>query len=203
MKCLKVCFAVLSLSAMVFAARDVVVGGGVNMSTYLGDDAEYTSPKLGFNVGASYSYPFKDKMGLLAGVNFVTKGAIIQEPDPIYTKKCFESLGYLAVPVQFSFSPIPAAALNAGLEIGLLLAAESKTENTNPVTGAMTAEMLDLRSDYSPFELGLAIGTTYIAAKKIVIGAGYTFGLTKVSSSNDINQRNSNLKVNVGYLISL
>jgi hypothetical protein len=204
MKFLKVSVAaVLLASVSSFAAMDLTIGGGLNLSnTMLSGD--YKMPDgvdktmlIGFNAGANARFAFNDMMGLVAGLNFETRGMKISEGD----LKLTTSANYLQIPVLFSYKLMPELAINIGPEVGIYLSGKGKAEMAGQSVEA------DLEN-VSTLDLGASIGVTYTFAEVVQVGGGFYWGF--LNTDNDPADAdmsgaatNMNIKITVGYLLKM
>jgi hypothetical protein len=198
---------VLVASFSSFAGMDLMVGGGLNMSNE-NLSGDYKLPSgvdqsmyIGFNAGANLLIPFGEQIGMVAGVNYETRGTKEKGSENGMSGTMTISGSYLQIPLLFSYKPIPALAINLGPELGFFLGGTAKTE----ATGYSHSE--DLK-DISTFDFGASLQVNYTIANMILVGAGYYWGFLNTDASEvpagitvDGSQTNNNIKIHVGYLI--
>jgi hypothetical protein len=216
MKCFNTVVAIgLFASVSSFAGIDCMIGGGLNMSniTLSGDHqlgtgnppyGQTQSMLIGFNAGANARLAFNDKMGLVAGLNFETRGEKIKTSytysDMEYTTTF--TMHYLQIPILFSYKVLPELAVNIGPEVGIFNGGTAKEEGDQ--TGSA-----DLKN-VSTLDIGASIQVTYTIAKMIVVGAGYDLGFMNTDNTTYDSgikpsgaAKNNNIKVTVAYLLHL
>jgi outer membrane immunogenic protein len=208
-KCFKMLVAVVLVASFSsFAGIDLTIGGGLNISDVnLSKDYKLASDQtksmlMGFNAGANARFAFNDKMGLVAGLNYETRGAKIKTSDLGFSETKTGNLAYLQIPVLFSYKFMPELAVNIGPEIGLLLRAKEKVEGDFDIDNGT----FDVKSSTSSLDLGASIQVTYTISNMIVVGAGYDYGFINTDKNpGDMKgaMTNSNIKVTVAYLLHL
>jgi outer membrane immunogenic protein len=213
MRCFRTVVAIVFFASVSsFAGIDLTIGGGLNISdlTLTGDyklDNIYLaygqtqSMLIGFNAGANARFSFNDKMGLVAGLNFETRGDKIKKSNKYgagsYTTTL--TMHYLQVPVLFSYKFLPELAVNIGPEAGIFLGGTSKDEGDQ--TGST-----DQKDLVKAFDIGASIQATYTIARMIVVGAGYDLGFMNTDKSPNGKSgaaKNNNIKVTAAYLLHL
>jgi hypothetical protein len=198
---------VLFASFSSFAGTDLMVGGGLNMSNvamsgdYKLGDGVTKSMHVGFNAGANLLIPFGEQIGMVAGVNFETRGTEMKETVSGISATITSAASYLQIPLLFSYKPIPALAINIGPELGFFLGGTSKTE----ALGLSQSEDL---TNVSTFDFGASLQVNYTIANMIVVGAGYYLGFLNTDATEvpagfarTGSVTNNNIKIHVGYLI--
>jgi hypothetical protein len=201
---------VLVASFYSFAGIDLRIGGGLNLSneTYSGDyklpAALKKSMHVGFNAGASVAIHFSSQMGMVGGLSYETRGAEMDLDaaasgasayDPRYMPWVY-SMGYLQIPVHFSYWPIPALGIALGPELGIFTNGKSKTGSES---GDLQIKTIDL---------GASLTVDYTFANILAVGAGYYFGFLNNDGSPaaDVNKggiRNNNIKLFAAYVLHL
>jgi hypothetical protein len=185
-----------------FAGIDLRIGGGLNLSDEIHtgvnklSDAYEEKLLVGFNAGSSVSYYFTERLGMVAGLSFETRGYGWDNKDieTGITRSAVFSLYYLQIPVLCSYRPIPELAVNLGPELGIFLSGKSKVDGTE-------ADLKEIK----PVDLGVSLTADYTIANIIAVGAGYYYGLL----NNDDRPRgasvkgsstNTNIKLYVAYV---
>ena len=194
--------AVAMTAAVSFAGMPLMIGGGVNLSSHSYNedlpDGVDQGMLLGFHVGANTVIPIADKMGVLTGLNFETRGGATK----------FEMFGidvisaitmrYINIPALFSYNFTPELAVAIGPEIGIALSGTTVVD----VDGD---EESDDFEDYNALDLGLSVLSNYTISEKIVVGLGYDYGLMNVADidDDDANLKNRNFKILVAYKLNM
>jgi Outer membrane protein beta-barrel domain len=206
-KCFKAIAAVVMVvSIPAVAGIDCMIGGGLNVSSQ-SFTHDYTtmvsgsgqSMLVGFNAGANARLAFTRKTGLVAGLNYETRGSILKWAGQTQTY----SASYLQIPVLFSYNVMPALAVNSGPEAGIFLRGKYR-EKFN-----YSSSSLDI-TDKSALDLGASLQATYTIANMVVVGAGYYWGFLNTDNYNygsglkpNGSVTNRNINVTVAYLLHL
>jgi outer membrane immunogenic protein len=205
-KCFKTVAAVVLLASVSsFAGIDLAIGGGLNMSNAT-LTKDYGLPSngtksmvMGFNAGANARFAFNEQMGVVAGVNYETRG--VKTDDGTY-KKTYSS-NYLQIPLLFSYKIIPELAVNIGPEFGIFLSGKYK-EEAYGMSGESNLEKV------STLDLGASVQVNYTIINMIVVGAGYYYGFLKPDNNSDYMgsnmkevRANNNIKITLAYLLKL
>jgi outer membrane immunogenic protein len=202
--------AVLMLAAASFAGMPLTIGAGLNMSN-LSFSGDYEAPddagmRIGFNVGVNTTIALNDKMGVLTGLAYETRGMTTETKVGDITANGFMKLSYLQIPVLFSYNAMPELALNVGPEIGIKLSATQGVTYDNAPAGLDDVD--EDMEDVSTLDLGLSLGVNYTLMEKFVIGAGYYMGFMNIDNFDydtapDGSITNTNIKIMVGYKLAL
>jgi hypothetical protein len=181
MKRLFACFAVVAFIVTgTFAEGGILVGGGMVFSSlsrtgdYKVDGVEY-SMLTGFNFDWNYWYSFNERMGIIAGIDFESRGSKATLTDQSIKKT---SLSYFQIPVLFSYSIMPeivpniisSLSVSAGPEIGIFVKMRRDFE------GFLTLKPLD----YGP-----AVNISVMLINRFVLGAGYYLGLADIAKETE------------------
>ncbi len=209
-----VCAAMVLAMCMGFAnaEKTVLVGAALNLSNMSGsgDYESYTKDngmRVGFGIGANYLVALNDKMGVLAGLAYETRGTSQSTSSTMYgvtvKSDMTTALSYLEIPILFSYKVMPELAVNVGPQLGMLLSA--KTTGTVSVAGTSTDVDVDVKDGMSGMDLGLTLGVGYTIANMVVVGASYTLGLLNTDkdppSGVDGSITNSNIQINAAYIL--
>lgn len=203
--------AVLMLAAFTYS-MPLTIGAGLNLSnlSYGGDYADFESDdagmRIGFAVGVTTTIALNDKMGVLTGLAYETRGQTSETEFGDITANGFMKLNYIEIPVLFSYSVMPELALNVGPEIGICLGGTAGVTYDNAPAG-LDDEEEDIE-DYSTLDVGLSLGANYTLMEKFVIGVGYSMGFMNIDASDaaddmDGGITNTNIKIMVGYKLAL
>jgi opacity protein-like surface antigen len=184
----KIILSIAAVMAFGFAnAQDVKYGAkaGLNMSNYSGD-AEGTSSKIGFQIGAFAEYGISDKISIQPELLFSNLGAKADFEGTEVTM----NQNYLIIPVMAKYAITDAFSLEAGPQIGFLMSAKWKA----------AGESVDAKDAYNSTDFGFNIGAGYDVAENINIGLRYSMGLSNIiKDSGDSKTQNSNIGLTLGY----
>ncbi|RPE12120.1 PorT family protein [Chitinophaga lutea] len=112
--------------------------------------------------------------------------------DPPIISDFTVALNYINLPVMLQYHLIPEFHLEAGPQIGFLVAAKAKNDGNS----------VNLKDDYKGMDFGLGFGLGYTFDMGLGIGARYNFGLTDIYDGNsDERYKNSVAQFGVHYII--
>ena len=196
----KIILTVAAVCAFGFAnAQETKFGvkGGINLSNYSGDSDDYEG-KVGFNVGGFAEIKISDKFAIQPELLFSTQGAKFSESGPDFTVTYKENLSYLNIPVMAKYYVADKFSIEAGPQIGFLVAAKGKGEGN--FTGTNFSESEDIKSDFNTVDFGVNFGLGFDFTEKVSLGFRYNLGLSNViKDSSDFKDANSVLSLSIGY----
>ncbi|NHN25216.1 PorT family protein [Flavobacterium jejuense] len=185
----KLLFAAVAVFAFgVSNAQEVKFGAkaGLNLSNFSGD-AEGTSTKVGFQVGALAEIMISDKFAIQPELVYSSLGAKSSDEGFDYTSH----LNYLNIPVMAKYFVAEGFSLEAGPQIGFLLSAKDKGDG----------EDVDTKEYYNSTDFGMNVGAGYDVTENINLGLRYTFGLSNIAKDAPSGYKvgNSNIAFAVAY----
>jgi hypothetical protein len=200
----KVLLSAVAIFAFGFAnAQEVKFGAkaGLNISTITGGYLSGTS-KTGFHVGGLAEIKLNDKFAIQPELLYSTKGASynffgfgfgVNEKEDI-------TLSYIDLPIMAKYFVIERLSIEAGPQIGFLMAAKGpKYNEVNDTTDPKG----DVKDAYNSTDFGFNIGAGYELKQGIMFQARYSLGLSDISKSiaDEINYKDKNaaFQVSVGY----
>jgi hypothetical protein len=165
------------------------IKGGVNLYNIHNDNNIKYDSKVGYNFG-------------LLGHIHLNKSFAIQ-PELVYSAQGAKymanntttnyNLSYINMPVLVQYMFDNGLRLQAGPQVGLLIAAKSKTGSTT----------IDTKEDFKPIDFALSIGAGYIFPP---IGLGidvrYNHGLSNINDIGDVTSTNRGLQLGLFYIFS-
>jgi len=146
-----------------------VLKGGLNVSTWGGDDADDVDSKIGFNVGTYLGAKFS-KVGIDGEILYSTQGTQDELDSDIKANN-----NYLLIPVLVKFYLVKGFNFYGGPQVGILL----KSEITD---GSIDIDTEDL---YKTGDFSIVFGAGY-EIKKFRVGARYNLGLTKLGDEDTL-----------------
>ena len=87
------------------------------------------------------------------------------------------ALNYLQLPLMVQYYVVPKFYLEAGPQVGLLVSAQDKGEET---------AHLNVKDDFSTAQIALGIGAGYKASEQVILYGRFNFGLTDVTRFDNI-----------------
>lgn len=194
MKKLSFIFAIAILVTTLFAQREVEKGLllGINRCTFVGDDADHSTTRNSFDVGAYFEFHKSNRFCIEPEIHYTVKGT--KKEYKIYGTTYSETFKftYVEVPVLFKYGLFDHDVIPyvyGGPVFSLKLAATAQAGNNVP-------NPTDL-DDTSIWDAGLQ-GGVGIRYDKISLDARYTRGFVGVFDDGATKQFNSNLQVLAG-----
>lgn len=204
-------------------AQDIKFGikAGANFATLTGDAvADDVKMKAGFNAGGLMEIKFTEKLSLQPEVLYSLQGAKTTDrtDDGLGTISRDEdkvNLSYINVPVMLKFYPVKGFFIQAGPQIGFLVSAKDKNDNTtetpdingNTITTTSSTET-DIKDNLKTVDVAFNAGLGYDFTTNLFIDARYSIGLTNVYDAPDflgafgiseLDAKNSVISVSLGY----
>ena len=220
----------IALIAMIVSAAQAQVKfgieAGINASKFVGDNDNWSKPsekgdmKIGFQIGATADYEFKNRMMIMSGLYFTRKVGDLKLGDNYYNStdkpstymkypKVETKINYLQIPIKIgynfniseNFSLIPSIGVYAayGFSAGKcdldIKGEDSKITSTQwkPLDGYNNNEIQAFRK----FDWGATAGVKAIISNHYTVSADYYMGIKK--ANNTYGLRNSTIQLSVGY----
>ncbi len=162
---------------------------GLNLANVKGDN-ENTDMRTSFHVGALAEIPISEKFAFQPELLYSSQGNKVDESDFESTTK----LDYLQVPLMGKFYVAEGLSLQAGPQVGFLLAANSEGEDN----GVDFDE--DVKDQLKTIDFGLNLGAGYQLDMGVFFDARYNLGLSNIlDDSGDLSVQNSVFQFSVGY----
>jgi hypothetical protein len=183
----------LGLAGTTQAQSDVSLGlkAGGTLSSFAGKQAANDKSVFGFHGGAFANIGFTDLFAFQPEVIYSQKGAKFQD---LFIRR----LSYLDVPLAFHINA-NGLFFEAGPQVGFLLAAKNKTDNTS----------VDDKSAYNTVDVGYLFGLGYQRKSGLGLGLRYNGGITKVDKPVTVgtttfqdNIRNSAIQLYLTYSLN-
>ena len=204
-KCLTLLFIVLAFTSISFSQMQLGLKAGVNFANLIGNDAEGSESKTGFDGGLFFMYQFNKMFAIQPEAYFTMKGATDSGTLQGETIDVTLSLDYIEIPILFKVlipienSPIRPS-LFAGPSIGFNISAKSKLEFMGQ------SEEGDIE-DVNPTDIGLVFGAGLgfpVGQNELGFDFRYILGLTKVDDSADpADFKNSVININAYFGFTL
>jgi opacity protein-like surface antigen len=131
---------------------------------------------------------------------FSSQGAKFEESDNNFSFEETLKFNYLNMPLMIKFAASDKFALEFGPQLGFLLSAKSKFEQT--FDGETFSEEVDIKDSVKSIDFGLNFGASFDVSENIMIGARYNLGLSDITDGEDdedFNVQNSVFSFSVGY----
>ena len=167
------------------------VKAGVNFAKLTGD-IENAKTRTSFHAGGVMEFMFSDKFSLQPELLYSSQGTEQDYNGATITSK----MDYLNLPLKGKFYVAEGFSLQAGPQVGYLIAAEQETDSdVVPVED-------DLRSLRQDFDFGAIFGIGYKLSSGLFFDASYNVGLYNINNAGyyDIQYKNNVIQVSLGYL---
>lgn len=185
--------AVLSLSYT--QAQEVQFGAkaGVNFANLTGD-VEDSDMRTSFHLGAVAEIKINEKFSVQPELLYSSQGTTSKEKFEGISFESTIKLDYIAVPIMAKYYVAQGLSLEAGPQIGFLVAAESE------FSAGGESETEDIKDELKSVDFGLNFGLGYKLDSGINFGARYNLGLSNIADDDDYELKNSVFQISVGYL---
>jgi hypothetical protein len=155
------------------------VKGGLNFASVSGDNTESIDVVTSFNFGVLSEIQISEKFSFQPELMYSGQGYSFND-DTI-------ALSYLNVPLMGKYYLTKGLSLEAGPQIGFLLAAKN--------------EKTDVKDSFNTFDFGVNFGLGYKLNNGLNFGARYNLGLTDINNLENSHSKNKNsvFQLSVGY----
>lgn len=162
-------------------AQEIKFGakGGLNFANISGDNTKGIDVVTSFNVGVVSEIPISEKFSFQPEIMYSGQGYSFEDNTV--------ALSYLNIPLMGKYYLTKGLSLEAGPQIGFLLAA--KNEKTN------------VKDSFNTFDFGVNFGLGYKLDNGLNFGARYNLGLTDINNVEGSSSKNKNsvFQLSVGY----
>ncbi len=199
----KIILSAIAVMAFGFVnAQDIKYGikGGLNLSSLSGDtDGLDLKSKFGFHAGGFVEIKFSEKFALQPELLYSTQGTKFDDIQlgGNAAKTCF-NFDYINVPVMFKYFAAEKFFVEAGPQIGFLVAAKARVK----VDEQNIDNKQDIKDNFESIDFGLNFGAGYEFTENIFASARYNLGLAniaKTESGDDTKIHNGVFSLSVGY----
>ncbi|MFH0922088.1 MAG: porin family protein [Fibrobacterota bacterium] len=218
--------ALLLLLSTGASANNAILGGFHLVMSDINGTGDYDAlakdytMRVGYGFGGYFSWDMKDRLSLLTGLWYETRGAEQSDSRQIpnyhnlgvtatQTNAITVALSYLQIPALFSYNVMTDMNLFAGPELGFLLTSRSIGETSlrvNNTTDKTTVDS-DSKDLMSGVDFTLSMGGTYLIMNQVLVMAALDIGLIDIvkdpAAGTEGAQRNFALKLGVGYRFDL
>lgn len=187
-------------------AQEVSYGlkAGINLANFrtsISEFDELSSSRTAFHVGGVVEIAFSDKFSVQPEILYSSVGtkmtfnqmASSEVRVESTTQELFYVVDYLSIPVMAKYYVVEGLSLEAGPQVGFLLAAKAKNGNDSE----------DMKDEFESVDFGLGIGASYKMENGLFFNARYVLGLTDIVKEINGNDyvKNDVFQISLGYLI--
>ena len=162
-------------------AQEIKFGakGGLNFATISGDNAKDFDLVTAFNFGVVSEIPISEKFSFQPEVMYSGQGYSFNDNTV--------ALSYLNIPLMGKYYVAKGLSLEAGPQIGFLLAAKN--------------EKINVKDSFKTVDFGVNFGVGYKLDNGLNFGARYNLGLTDINNIEGSSSKNKNgvFQISVGY----
>jgi len=180
--------AFLMIGAVSAQHMNVGVKVGLNLFDIASDDNSENDMKAGIHLGLLGHFHLSETLAFQPEVVFSGQGAK-------FTNGVLDSklkLDYVNVPLLIQYMFDNGFRLQAGPQIGFLIAANSDTDPNNNI---------DVKSNYKSVDFGLGIGGSYVHPPSgFGVDLRYNFGLSNINENDNVKSTNNGVQLGVFYL---
>lgn len=168
---------------------------GMNLASWIGDDIEDgTNMRASIHFGILTEFKLNDKFSIQPEVLYSGQGATMKG---LYTltqsyKAAFR-FDYINVPVMAKYYIVDGFNVEAGPQVGFLLSSKQMVK-----TGDVK-EVSEFDDKVKNIDFAANLGIGYDLPMGLFFNARYSFGLTKVNDTDEVNIKNRVLSLSVGY----
>ena len=162
-------------------AQEIKFGikGGLNFASITGDNTENSDLVTSFNFGVLSEIPISEKFSF--------------QPELMYSGQGYSfndntiALSYLNIPLMGKYYVAKGLSLEAGPQLGFLLAAKN--------------EKVNVKDSFNTFDFGVNFGVGYKLDNGLNFGARYNLGLSNINNVDNSSSQNKNsvFQVSIGY----
>jgi hypothetical protein len=166
---------------------NIGIKGGLNLYNIHNDNDVKYDTKLGYHFGLIGHIHLSEFFALQPEIVYSTQGAKYK----LNNETTNFNLSYINVPVLFQYMFDNGLRLQAGPQLGVLVAAKSKT-------GSIT---IDNKENMKPIDLALSLGAGYIHPPSgLGIDVRYNLGFSDINDTGDVKSTNRGLQLGLFYI---
>ena len=195
-------FSFLMILSPAVISQDLRFGlrGGLNLSSFVGEDADDANMKLGVHVGPFARVGINDMLFFQPELLLSTKGYTDKGEAFGTNYKFRQNLMYLDVPLMVGVTPIENFGFLLGLQPSFLLGGKWKL-NVDEENNWIQDDDDKNKEDFANVDLALVLGLQYQLENGLDFGFRFNYGFPNVYEDEDPEAHNLNLMFTVGYSI--
>lgn len=184
--------AILSMASVTMFSQTFGVKGGLNLSNWVGSDADNTKMQVGFHIGGLMELPLS--------------GNVYLQPELLLTQKGCKSEGasyrplYIEVPVNLMLKADVGTGkltIGAGPYVAMGIAGKASEDGIS-IDLFKKIDVLDAAM-LKRFDAGLGVNVGYEFSNGFLANLGTSFGLINIPDDGDASIKNSVVSLSIGY----
>ncbi len=174
---------------------------GANFSNRIGDRASEFGTRTSFHLGVVTEIPLTERFALQSEMMYSGEGVRVSEKQEESSFESVVKIDYLQIPVLVKIYLIKGLSLEAGPQIGFLIAAKEVSKATFLEEGVEVKEVFDnkVNEEITSFVTAANFGLGYQFANSVFVGTRATFGFTKTFKNEPNSHSLVVLQLSVGY----
>nr|WP_321453546.1 porin family protein [uncultured Carboxylicivirga sp.] len=189
--------AIMAISMSSFAQVKYGVKAGVNFANGTGDDFENGDMRTSLQAGAFARFSLSETFAFQPELLYSGQGSKYSESETGYSYDQTLKLNYLNIPLMFKYYASNGFNIQAGPQLGFLMSAKMKEEETADGTTISVEE--DIKDQVKGFDFGLDFGLGYDLESGLGFDLRYGLGLTNIVDNDDADGKNSVISLAVSY----
>ncbi len=175
---------------------------GITYSTFAGD-AQNFSFKPGISAGAFLMYSSLNHFGISADVLYSQRGAKYNVPGSVVNSDK-RTVNYLEIPIALRYFLTLKGNFRPNVYFGPSLGFKLNASQSSIIENGQAQASRDISSQFRPVDLGVLAGFQLNwpglgTAQRFLIDARYTYGLSDITTNNNLRINNSAFTVSLGY----
>ncbi|MFI2742056.1 porin family protein [Zhouia sp. PK063] len=175
--------------------------GGVNISTFTGDDIGEKDTRTSFNAGLVFELPVSERFSIQPEVLYSAQGYTILKVDQENFADVDDNteyqLDYIQVPVLAKIYLVDGLSVEAGPSFNFKVNEEI---DRAPTEDGGDIDISNEDSNINDFEFGLAGGLSYKFNNGFFLSGRYSYGVTKLIKDSDADIHNSVWQFGLGFM---
>ncbi|MBC7572215.1 MAG: PorT family protein [Spirosoma sp.] len=175
---------------------------GLTYSTFAGDAQNFSS-KPGISAGAFLMYSSLNHFGISGDVLYSQRGAKYNVPGPVVNSDK-RTVNYLEIPIALRYFLTLKGNFRPNVYFGPALAFKLNAKQSSIIENGRAQATRDISSEFRPVDLGVLAGFQLNwpglgTAQRFLIDARYTYGLSDITTNNNLRINNSAFTLSLGY----
>ena len=167
---------------------NIGIKGGLNLYNIHNSNSVKYDSRTGFNLGLLGHIHLDKHLAFQPELVYSSQGASYGSGS----SKSKLNLGYINVPLLLQYMFDNGFRIEAGPQIGFLINAKSKTDNTS----------VDVKNSFKKVDAGIGAGIGYVSTSGFGVDARYNLGLSNINDNSSVKSTNRGFQFGVFYLFN-